>query len=270
MATKKAETPPKAATLPPLPVDVHEALRLARIELCGQGISKEGQAPAAVGGYKFRGIDDIYNVIGPLMAKYGIVMRPLVQDLTHNTYTNKQGRVTQHYIVRVRYVVSVNSDRADEVSVEVYGEAADTADKGMNKAMTSAYKNAVFQLFAPPLAGTPMDMDGGDTVPRDSEQDAPDVSGERTQLGEPPPERDPSRGTISAADAKAVQMALPNAGIEEAAFFAWLKLPKGAYDQIPMRRLPQINERLKELIREKSVAQAQAQAEQGADDDLPF
>ena len=156
-------------------MNIHEALKQARVELCGAGISKEGQAPAAMGGYKFRGIDDIYNVIGPLMAKYGISFLPQVQDVIHNVYksvVNNKDRTTQHYVVKVRYVIS--ADEGEPIFCEVYGEAADTADKGMNKAMTSAYKNAIFQTFAPPLNGTPIDMDtrSETTGPMDSEADA--------------------------------------------------------------------------------------------------
>lgn len=279
-AAKKA--PPAVAI-----TSIHDALQQARIELCGAGISKDNQAPDAVGGYKFRGIDDIYNVIGPLMAKYGISMTPQVVNLNHHTYDDEvkrngrngsytQKRRTQHYVIQVQYVLAHGSDPEKIITACVFGEAMDTADKAMNKAMTSAYKNAVFQLFAPPLAGTPMDMDGGE-APIDSESDVVDTS--TTTAAEPPPAAPPQEppAFISAEDAKAVEIARNNAGIDEASFFAWIKVKKGAYTQIPAAKLEKINEVLKEKIREKSVADAKALADQKStnagddlDDDIPF
>lgn len=164
--------------------NVHQALQAARIELCGEGISKDRQAPQAVGGYAFRGIDDIYNVIGPLLAKYGISFTPQVEDIKHHTRSDAKGRVVNHYVLRCAYLITFAGDPDKCISVTVFGEGMDTADKGLNKAMTSCYKNAIFQTFAPPLTGTPLDMDDRTEIetrkdrpvdhPVDAESDAPE------------------------------------------------------------------------------------------------
>ena len=271
-------------------LSIHEAMQKARIELCGAGISKDGQAPAAVGGYKFRGIDDIYNVIGPLMAKYGISMLPQVQNVEHTSFQSQRMRNgnpvavnTQHYLVTVRYILTVDGDE-DTFQVEVYGEASDTADKGMNKAMTSAYKNAVFQTFAPPLDGTPIDMDSESTEDPAGPPPRPNTQPKKEQVAPPadaPVDKSTGEVLVSAEDARSIQMAVKNAGIDETGFFAWIKVKKGAYDQIPAGKLERINETLKEKLREKTVADAKALAEQAApapaaptdddlDDDVPF
>ncbi len=294
MADEKAKAPArkKAAAM-----SVHKALREARVELCGAGIGKDKQAPEAVGGYKFRGIDEIYNVIGPLMAKYGLSMLPQAQDVRHTTFevtrrrNNQQVQQTmQHFLVKVRYLL-VADGAEDELEVIVYGEASDANDKGMNKAMTSAYKNAVFQTFAPPLDGV-ADMDSESTE---------DPAGPPAKAKEQPKSKAPAKSEappadapvdketgeiqqgefISAEDAKSVQMAVANAGIDETGFFAWIKVKKGAYTQIPAGKLGKINETLKEKLREKTVADAKALAEQTSppaetvsdddlNDDIPF
>lgn len=276
---QRRTTAAKAGTRP----SVAQALQDARIELCGAGIGKDKQAPATVGGYFFRGIDDIYNVVGPLLAKYGITVTPRVQNMDRFTYPNRQGNQTLHYIVRVAYEFTTGLEGDEPIIAEVYGEASDTMDKGVNKAMTSAYKNAIFQVFAPPLSATPLDMDTqAPSNPADSESD--EVPQAEYQQPEQPPvaaqEAPPEQPVqhISEADANSIRTAVQAAGIAEQAFFQWIKVPVGQYGQIKTTQLQVINDTLKEKIRERSKQQAQELAEQTQppadevdfEDDIPF
>lgn len=264
---------------------VHDALQHARIELCGSGIEKNRQAPDAVGGYNFRGIDDLYNVVGPLLAKYGISIAPQVKNVEHNVYERtRRGRdgeyttLTHHYVVRVQYLVCTEKDY---FHVEVYGEAADGGDKGINKAMTSAYKNAVFQLLAPPLASSPVDMDDpANSMPRDSERDhvAMEQNVQQTvqALAE---EKRPTTGgerenCITIEQQHEVQAMVKAAGGNaEKAVFTWLKIPTGKYELIPTAAFDRLVEQLTVQIKKAALAKAMAAQkddEVDPDEKIPF
>lgn len=165
-------------------MNIHEAINQAKTELCGIGIGKDRRNDHQ--NYNFRGIDDIYNVIGPLLTKYKITLSPMVQEVHHETYPRQNG-ITHHYIVKVVYVAVCMEEPETAINIAVFGEGADTQDKGMNKAMTSAFKNCVFQTFMPPLSSTPLDMDSvTNTMPVDSEQDAPEMQSKPEKRPENP------------------------------------------------------------------------------------
>lgn len=255
-------------------MNIFEALDAARVELCGSGIGKDQKAPANIGGYAFRGIDDIYNVIGPLLAKYKITFTPMVENVEHTPYqtTNQQGQVrtTHHYLVTVTYLLTCSETPEMTTQVKVYGEAADTADKGMNKAMTSAYKNAVFQTFAPPLKGVPLDMDQRTTVdeagPIDSESTAEPEMGEPVATAQQEAEvsqEQPDMTPVREADPElhneltklvaAAQASLP-------AIYSWVR-DSSNVQIVDLGQLPNcLAPALKELL-EKQRAAKQAKAE---------
>jgi hypothetical protein len=125
--------------------------------------------------YKFRGIDDIYNVLQPALVAHGLVIIPQLVSWERSHYQSSNDRSMQLCTVDVNYLISHNGA---SLTARVVGEGADRGDKAMNKAMTSAFKNFFFQVFVPPtiLQGT------------DSEFDSP-------ELGDPGQERNPTSTT---------------------------------------------------------------------------
>jgi hypothetical protein len=96
--------------------------------------------------YKFRGIDDIYAAVHPLMAKHGVINLIEVLDEQRNERTSKNDNVMIHVILKIRYdFVSVKD--GSKVSSTVVGEAMDYGDKACNKAMSVAHKYAFVQMF---------------------------------------------------------------------------------------------------------------------------
>lgn len=113
-------------------------------------------------GYNFRGIDDIYNAFQPHLIENELVILPEVLEDSRHEYETAN-RVMQLCQVRVRYTLMHSS--GGFVCVTVMGEGADTGDKAFNKAMTSAYKTMIFEVFCIPT-GAKDDSEFGDPEPQ--------------------------------------------------------------------------------------------------------
>lgn len=58
-------------------MSVYKAINAVQAALSKIGIAKDKQAQ----GYKFRGIDDVYNAISPLLAEHGLCILPRITCL---------------------------------------------------------------------------------------------------------------------------------------------------------------------------------------------
>lgn len=100
-------------------------------------------------GFNFRGIDDVMNVLHPLLAKAKIIIVPTVEDMTREERQTTRGGNLIYTLLKVtfRFISTVD---ASQISVTVYGEGMDSGDKSINKAMSIAMKYACFQVFCIP------------------------------------------------------------------------------------------------------------------------
>lgn len=103
-------------------------------------------------GFKYRGIDSVYNALNPIMAKHGVFMAPEVQEQSREERTNKNGTVLAFVTLRMKY--SFYAQDGSSVSCVVCGEGMDSGDKATNKAMSIAQKYALFQVFCIPTKET--------------------------------------------------------------------------------------------------------------------
>lgn len=100
-------------------------------------------------GYKFRGIEDAYFALQPLLAKYGVFYAPCVLSETREEKPTKNGGMMMTTLLKMqfRFYAAEDGSYFDVVTV---GEAMDSGDKSANKAMSTALKYACFQLFCIP------------------------------------------------------------------------------------------------------------------------
>ena len=105
-------------------------------------------------GYKFRGIDDVYQAIAPLLASNGLCILPRVLKRDCLERQSKSGGTLFYVTVEVEFDFVAVEDGSKH-TVKTFGEAMDSGDKATNKAMSAAYKYACFQAFAIPIEGTP-------------------------------------------------------------------------------------------------------------------
>ena len=121
-------------------------------KLIGQAISKIG----AIGkdkknlqqGFMYRGIDQVYNALNPVMAELGIFIAPEVIDQKREERVTQKGAILTYTLLTMRY--TVYAPDGSSVSMTVVGEGMDSGDKSSNKAMSVAMKYAMFQLFCIP------------------------------------------------------------------------------------------------------------------------
>ena len=108
----------------------------------------------AMQGYNFRGIDDIYNVVGPLLPEHGLLIIPKMKSRVCEEHKNAKGNTLFRVTVEADYHFVSKVDGSREI-VTMYGEAMDSGDKATNKAMSAAYKYACIQTFSIPVRGEP-------------------------------------------------------------------------------------------------------------------
>lgn len=99
-------------------------------------------------GYKFRGIDAIYNELHGIMAKHEVFMLPEVLTSQREERTGKSGGVLIYTSLRVKYHFVAKD--GSSVTATTEGEAMDSGDKSSNKAMSAAQKYCLLQTFLIP------------------------------------------------------------------------------------------------------------------------
>jgi ERF superfamily len=109
-------------------------------------VGKGSQAPASMGNYSFRGIDDTLNALNPILSKHGVFFIPIVEKRRDSDRQTGKGGTLWMVSLRVRYrFYGPNGDYLDAV---VEGEGSDSGDKATQKALTAAMKYMLFQVFA--------------------------------------------------------------------------------------------------------------------------
>lgn len=98
-------------------------------------------------GFMFRGVDDVYNELHPVLANCGIVIIPEVVSYDVSERQSRNG-VLLYTRATIRY--HFTAEDGSSVTTTVVGEAMDSGDKGMNKAMSMALKYSLLQLFTIP------------------------------------------------------------------------------------------------------------------------
>lgn len=128
----------------PQPTGIYQAMAaiLAEIPSIGKDNRNKDQ------GFQYRGIDDVYNALHPLLAKHKVFMAPTVLSRTSEDRATKNGGALQCVTLSVEYRF-FHAD-GSFISCTVMGEGRDTSDKATNKAMAAAHKYALLQTFCIP------------------------------------------------------------------------------------------------------------------------
>lgn len=127
---------------------VYAAINAVQRALSVTGIAKD-RTNTQGSGYKFRGIDDVYNAIAPLLAEHGLCIIPRMLTRTCAERQSKQGGALFYVTVEAEFDFVATEDGSVHTA-RTFGEAMDSGDKATNKAMSAAYKYAAFQTFAIP------------------------------------------------------------------------------------------------------------------------
>jgi len=104
-------------------------------------------------GFKYRGIDQVYNALNPILAKNAIFTLPKVLNNERDERINKNG--TTLFYARITMEYTFYTVDGSSVSCSVIGEGMDSGDKATNKAMAIAHKYALLQTFCIPTEDMP-------------------------------------------------------------------------------------------------------------------
>ncbi len=129
---------------------VYQAISDVTNKIGQQGISKDRENKQQ--GYSFRGIDDVFNALSPLLSSSKLCILPCVLDRHCAERQTAKGGTLFYVTVKVRFDF-VSAEDGSKHEVITYGEAMDSGDKATNKAMSAAYKYAAMQAFCIPTEG---------------------------------------------------------------------------------------------------------------------
>jgi hypothetical protein len=124
---------------------VHQALAAVMADVTHVGKDGKNQSQ----GYNFRGIDGVLNAVGPAMRRHQITILPELAEMTSEVVQVGKNRTPMKAVtVQVRYYF-VGPD-GDHLVCLVPGEAMDSGDKAVSKAMSVALRTALIQTLALP------------------------------------------------------------------------------------------------------------------------
>ena len=130
---------------------VYQAINKVQADLARVGISK-ARTNSQGAGYKFRGIDDVFNALSPLLATHGLCILPRMLTRTCEERMSKSGGNLFYVTVEAEFDL-VAAEDGSKHTIRTFGEAMDSGDKATNKAMSAAYKYAAMQAFSIPTEG---------------------------------------------------------------------------------------------------------------------
>ena len=125
----------------PTPDPIHAAMSkvMAEIRAIEKGQRNQQQ------GYAFRGIDDVFNALQPVLVAHGVWYTPEQIENDHEWRQTKSGGWQHSTILKIRY--RFYGPAGDSIVMESIGESADSADKSTQQAMSQALKSGLLQTF---------------------------------------------------------------------------------------------------------------------------
>lgn len=154
---------------------------LARVTVEIGGIDKltptQRKAKGMAGGgdergisYPYRGIDQIAAAAQPLFGAYGVVIVPNVTEQRVEQIKVNEKPWTDTFVT-VQWTIYGPGGIPDHIAATTTGVGRDNSDKGVNKAMTTAYKNLLLRMLC---IGDPHDdTDNADPAERSTEPGEP-------------------------------------------------------------------------------------------------
>ena len=225
---------------------VYAKIAAVQGELAKVGISKSRRNSQQ--GYNFRGIDEVYAALSPLLAANGLVIVPRVISRECVEGQTRKGDPLFRVTVHAEFDF-VSADDGSTHTAATFGEAMDSADKATNKAMSAAYKYAAFMTFAIPTEGD-----------NDADAHTPEVAPGRVQPNEAIAPSPPSDAVIT----KIIQLCEAVGGNQAKVVCDAYKV--SAITDLTATQADAVVKRLTEKLAEKAKAQTDAELV----DEIPY
>lgn len=108
-------------------------------------VGKNSQAPASMGGYMFRGIEDVLAALKPIIARLGLFPVPVTLERIESERKVTGGKA--QYVVDLHIQWTWYGPLGDSIVATTWGEGSDMGDKATQKAHTAAYKTMMVEVF---------------------------------------------------------------------------------------------------------------------------
>lgn len=114
-----------------------------------QKIGKDQAVTSGPARFNFRGVDDVMQAVGPALRKHRVVFAPSrVVSVDHERYETAKGAPMDGVTVVVEYTIT--GPAGDTLTAAAAGQAADSGDKAVPKAMSVAYRTVLLQALCIP------------------------------------------------------------------------------------------------------------------------
>lgn len=180
-------------------------------------------------GFMYRGVDAVMNALNPVLTANRMFCVPEVLEQHREERQTRNGGNLIYSILKMRY--TLYAEDGSNVSADVIGEGMDSADKSSNKAMSVAYKYAMFQIFSIP---TEEMADPDAETPPESTRKPAQTQQKPDQPSTPPPEQAWSAKACIAQFCNARQVP-----IKDFAAYRMAAIAAGLVANIPSERLSQ-------------------------------
>jgi hypothetical protein len=146
---------------------VYAAISSVMEKLAKAGIGKTRKNEQQ--GYKFRGIDDVYNALSPFLAEARLVILPHFSEREVVERLSASNKALFYVTLKGEFELVCTEDGSHHNAGPFYGEAMDSADKATNKAMSAAFKYMAMEVFCIPTEGdNDADSTTHDVAPSDA------------------------------------------------------------------------------------------------------
>lgn len=129
---------------------VYAAISAVQGALAKEGIGKD--QTNKMQGFKYRGIDDVYNSLAPILSENKLCILPRLMSKEVVERQSAKGGMLFYTTVTAEFDL-VSAEDGSKHTVSSYGEAMDSGDKSIGKAMSYAYKAMAFMTFSIPTDG---------------------------------------------------------------------------------------------------------------------
>jgi len=149
--------------------------------------------------YRFRSVDDVLNAINPVLTKHGISLSTEVLEYRTGEHTEEKARGGERVIYRATLILRIGLHGPDgsKVTISSAGEGLDYAgDKATNKAMSAAFKYAVFLGLAIPLESTEIDDSDREASSAPKSEPEPEAQSQASK-GNSKPEQKPEQKQLN-------------------------------------------------------------------------
>lgn len=108
-------------------------------------VGKNSQAPSNMGGYHFRGIEDVLAAVKPALGRHGVFLTPHTLERIPSERTVSGNKIM--YVVDLWVEWTFRGPAGDSITADAWGQGTDMGDKATQKAYTSAFKTMLSETF---------------------------------------------------------------------------------------------------------------------------